>query len=104
MFLFTPIQTLGDSDFSLLVKEDGGLGLCLGFTACCLCPLQLTVMTARDGHPLGWLALCRSSVTLCASCQFVPSEGSRLEVTGLLGFGGEVVWLGIAMSHWAVLL
>lgn len=33
-------------------------GLRLGFTACCLCPLQLTVVTARGGHPLGWLALC----------------------------------------------
>lgn len=43
-------------------------------------------------------------MTLCASCQFVPSEGSRLEVTGPLGFGGEGVWLGIAMSHRAVLL
>lgn len=58
MFLFTPIQTLGESDFFLLVKEDGGLGLHLYFTACCLCPLQLTVVTTRDGHPLGWLALC----------------------------------------------
>lgn len=97
MFLFTPIQTLGESDFSLLIKEDGGprAMAVLGSSACHLCPLQLTVVTASGGRPLGWLALCaggkKKKVTLCVSCHFVSSAGPRLEVTGPLGFGGEVV-------------
>lgn len=71
----------------------------------------LSLSFAVDGGDCPWWAssglagpLCRNRATFCASCQFVPSAGSRLVVTGPLGSGVEVVWLGIVVGHWTALL